>query len=64
MMHPTNQTELRYFLGLCNVYRFVKGFAKISAQLNILLRKGETPQLNPLSPEQVFAFDTLRYSPF
>jgi RNase H-like domain found in reverse transcriptase len=63
MMHPTTQTELRSFLGLFNVYRrFVKGFAKIAAPLNILLRKGETPQLSPLSPEQVFAFDTLRAS--
>jgi RNase H-like domain found in reverse transcriptase len=63
MMHPTTQTELRSFLGLCNVYRrFVKGFDKIAAPLNILLRKGETPQLSPLSPEQVFAFDTLRNS--
>jgi hypothetical protein len=63
MTHPTTQTELRSFLGLFNVYRrFVKGFAKISAPLNILLRKGETPQLSPLSPEQAFAFDTLRSS--
>ena len=29
-----NQTELRPFLGICNVYRrFVKGFAKIAAPL-------------------------------
>jgi RNase H-like domain found in reverse transcriptase len=63
MTHPTTQTELRSFLGLCNVYRrFIKGFAKIAAPLNILLRKGETSQLSPLSPEQVFAFDTLRAS--
>jgi hypothetical protein len=63
MMHPTTQTELRSFLGLCNVYRrLVKVFAKIAAPLNILLRKGETPQLSPLSPEQVFAFDMLRAS--
>jgi RNase H-like domain found in reverse transcriptase len=63
MTHPTTQTELRSFLGLCNVYRrFFKDFAKISAPLNILLRKGETPQLSLLSPEQVFAFDTLRAS--
>jgi hypothetical protein len=59
--HPTTQTELRSFLGLCNVYRrFVRGFAKIAAQLNLLLRKGETPQHGPLSSEQVTAFDTLR----
>jgi hypothetical protein len=61
--HPTTQTELRSFLGLCNVYRcFFKGFSKIAAPLNVLLRKGETPQLGPLSPEQVIAFDTLRAS--
>ena len=59
--HPTTQTELRSFLGLCNVYRrFVKGFSKIAAPLNLLLRKGETPQLGPLSSEHVSAFETLR----
>ena len=58
--HPTTQTELRSFLGLCNVYRrFVKGFAKISAPLNLLIRKGETPQLGPLSSDLVYAFETL-----
>ena len=32
---PENQTELRSFLGMCNVYhRFVKGFARIAAPLN------------------------------
>jgi hypothetical protein len=37
---PTTQSELRSFLGFCNVYRrFVAGFAKIVAPLNILLRK-------------------------
>jgi RNase H-like domain found in reverse transcriptase len=35
---------------------------KFSAPLNVLLRKGEAPQLGPLSPEQVIAFDTLRAS--
>jgi hypothetical protein len=59
--HPTTQTERRSFLGLCNVYRrFVRGFAKIAAPLNLLPRKREPPQLGPLSSEQVTAFDTLR----
>jgi hypothetical protein len=45
---PSTQSELRSFLGLCNVYRrFVNGFAKIAAPLNSLLRKGESPQWDP-----------------
>ena len=32
---PTNQTELRSFLGICNVYRrFVPNFARIATPLN------------------------------
>jgi hypothetical protein len=59
--HQTTQTDLRSFSGICNVYRrFVRGFAKIAEPLNLLLRKGETPQLGPLSSKQVTAFDTLR----
>jgi Reverse transcriptase (RNA-dependent DNA polymerase)/RNase H-like domain found in reverse transcriptase len=47
--------------GLCNVYRrFAAGFTKIVAPLNILLRKGESLQLNSLSKEQLAAFETLR----
>ncbi len=38
---PKTQTQVRSFLGLCNVYRrFVKGFAKVAAPLNDLLKKG------------------------
>ena len=58
---PKTQTELRSFLGLCNVYRrFVAGFAKIAYPLNQLLRKGESPQLGEFTTEQLEAFEKLR----
>jgi RNase H-like domain found in reverse transcriptase len=58
---PTTQTEIRSFLGLCNVYRrFVAGFAKIASPLNALIRKGESPRLGELSSEQLAAFEKLR----
>jgi RNase H-like domain found in reverse transcriptase len=58
---PTTQTELRSFLGLCNVYRrFVPGFYKVSGPLNHLLKKGEGPKLGTLTKEQLLAFETLR----
>jgi RNase H-like domain found in reverse transcriptase/Reverse transcriptase (RNA-dependent DNA polymerase) len=58
---PTTQSERISFLGLCNVYRrFVPGFGKITATLNVLLRKGESPQLGSLSEEQFAEFETIR----
>jgi RNase H-like domain found in reverse transcriptase/Reverse transcriptase (RNA-dependent DNA polymerase) len=58
---PTTKTELRSFLGLCNVYRrFVPSFAKVASPLNALLRKGERPELGILTDEQVSAFNALR----
>jgi hypothetical protein len=58
---PTNQTQLRSFLGLCNVYRrFVPGFSKISGPLNALLRKGESPNFGMLNEEQLQSFNYLR----
>ena len=58
---PVNQTELRSFLGLCNVYRrFVPGFAKIAAPLNTLLKKGESPNIGEFSTDQLGAFNALR----
>ncbi|CDF32470.1 unnamed protein product [Chondrus crispus] len=40
--YPQTQTQLRSFLGLCNVYRqFVPHYAKIAHPLNQLLKKGQ-----------------------
>jgi hypothetical protein len=59
--HPTNKTELRSFLGMCNVYRkFVPQFSKIATPLTELLRKGQPDTFDSLTEEQIKAFDTLR----
>ena len=58
--HPRTQTELRSFLGLCNVYRrFVPGFAKLATPLNKLLRKGQPEQLEVFSESEAEAFKAL-----
>jgi hypothetical protein len=58
---PCTQTELRSFLGLCNVYRrFVPRFATLAAPLTALLGKGTPAQLSPLTPAQIDAFEFFR----
>jgi RNase H-like domain found in reverse transcriptase len=58
---PKTQTELRSFLGLCNVYRrFVPRFAAVAAPLTSLLGKGTSPQLGVFSAQQIDAFNSLR----
>ena len=57
---PTTQTELRSFLGLCNVYRrFVRNYTDIAAPLNRLLRKGQPVKLEPFGEPETQAFKTL-----
>ena len=58
---PKNQTQLRSFLGLCNVYRrFVPGFARIARPVTELSKK-ETPfQLPDFNEEQLIAFEDLK----
>ena len=43
---PRDQSELRSFLGLCNVNRlFIPQFAETAAPLNVLLKKGSPVKL-------------------
>jgi hypothetical protein len=59
--HPTTRTQLRSFLGMCNVYRkFVPSFAKIASPLTDLLKKGQPDTYNELTEEQANAFLLLR----
>jgi len=58
---PKNQTQLKSYLGSCNVYRrFVKHFAKVAAPLTDLLKKGLPFQLEPPDQEQLESFNRLR----
>ena len=59
--YPSTRTELRSFLGMCNVYRkFVSGFAKIAAPLTDMLRKGEPDTFDDLTEAQAHAFSQLK----
>ena len=54
----TTKTELRSFLGLCNVYRrFIKNFSMTAHPLNALLTKG-SPDKFELNGDQLAAFKT------
>jgi len=58
---PTNQTQMKIYLGSCDIYRrFVKNFAKTAGPLTDLLKKGLLFQLSPPSQEQMKSFNSLR----
>lgn len=56
---PRNKSELRCFLGLCNVYRrFIKNFSQIAGPLNELLKKNN-PDKFTFTEEQTKQFNRL-----
>ena len=62
-MPPKNKTQVRSFLGMCNVYRrFVAGYTKIAHPLNQKVRKDQPETWETLSPEEIEAFNQLKKS--
>jgi len=58
---PTTKTQLKSFLGMCNVYRrFVKDFAKRAKPLNALTRAEIPPDLPPPTDVAIAAFEDIR----
>ena len=61
---PQTPTQMKSFLGACNVYRrFVKSFAKIAAPLSDMLKKDSLTDWNQTiepTEDQQEAFDTLK----
>jgi len=58
---PTTKTQLKSFLGMCNVYRlFVKDFAKRAKSLNALTRAEIPPDLPPPTDVAIAAFEDLQ----
>jgi len=58
---PTTKTQLKSFLGMCNVYRrFVKDFAKRAKPLNAMTRAEVPPDLPKPTDAALAAFDDLR----
>jgi len=59
--HPRTKTQLRSFLGMCNVYRrFVANYSRIAAPLNQLTTKAYGDTLLELTEAQAAAFTRLR----
>jgi len=60
-VYPRTQTQLRSFLGMCNVYcRFTVEFATTAKPLNDLNSVKLPKRLSPPTPEEQAAFDKLR----
>lgn len=60
---PTSKTQLKSFLGMCNVYRrFVKDFAKRARPLNAMTKAEVPPDLPKPTDSALAAFEDLRHA--
>ena len=61
VLHPKNKTQMRSFLGMCNVYRrFVKGYTRIARPLTLKTCKDQPESWDTLSDEEAQAFKQLK----
>ena len=61
--HPLTETQVRSFLGMCNVYRrFIKNFARIAAPLVELTKKAAPEKHQKLTDDQIESFNLLKES--
>ena len=57
---PETQSEIRSFLGMCNVYRrFIKDFSDVAEPLNALLRRGQPDRIASWGDKEEEAFRKL-----
>ena len=58
---PKNKTQVRSFLGMCNVYRrFIRDFTRIAHPLNQKVRKDAPQSWDALTDEETLSFNTLK----
>ena len=58
---PKNKTQVRSFLGMCNVYRrFIRDFTRIARPLNQKVRKDAPQTWETLTDEETKSFNTLK----
>lgn len=61
LQQPTNLTELRYFLGMCNVFRrCLPNFACVASSLNTKLQNEEPFKFGDLKYHQLSALEALK----
>jgi len=58
---PTTRTQVRSFIGMCNVFRrFVPNIARVATPLTDLMGSTAPVTVAPPTPEKLFAFEELK----
>jgi len=58
---PTTRTQVRSFIGMCNVFRrFLPNFSRVATPLTDIMGSTGPVTVAPPTPEQLFAFEELK----